>query len=190
MAIDPAFSTSKWAKYTVLTVWGLDEAKKKRTLLYALRDRTSAEHLIAICKAKFRVYNPDFFFIESNTGQALLMPIMEKEFPNDRSKIVGMATTNPNGKLDDEIGTMLKLFHNDIPDIHLPYGDITCQSFVDLMAEEIVNYPNYKFSDCLMSWYLFEKGMGLCQEQKRSGYIAPHGIMSAVSSVIRSRHGY
>lgn len=187
MSLDPAFSISKWARFAVLGVWGISKSSKP-TLLYGLREKTAPDTLIEICKAKMRVYQPDEFYIEGNTAQSLLIPVLRREFPWRAEHINSVYTLNPDGRLDAEIAKMFEKISAQPPMIELPYGDAASQSFTDALQEEVCNYPNYKFRDALMMWYIMEKGMGLIKLEERKAFFPPRGVVGSVSQTIRGYH--
>jgi hypothetical protein len=188
LELDPAFSVSRWARYSVLMLWGVTQSMH-RTLLYGLREKLSPETLPQICETKFRIYQPDKFYIENNTAQALLIPPLRRAFPHRAADIEGLATTDPNGAgiLEQDINKCLELFSANPPLVSLPYGCQGSRTFVESFAEELTNYPNFRFRDMIMSFYIGEKGMGHIKDETRKCFFPASGVVGSVSDARWSR---
>jgi hypothetical protein len=211
MSLDPAFSVSKWARPAVLIVWGLKKVRSdlavtspdnlpksywRRTILYGLRDKMSPEQLMRVLEGKIRIYRPDRFFYEANQGQALLGPFVKRSFPELEAKTQGIFTVNPKargedrGRLDEEMAGIFESMTADAaPDAwQMPIGCAASQAFTNNLEEEIVNYPNWKYRDALMSTYINEKGAGLIMPDKVTCRMGV-GVVGGVSQQVRRMHG-
>lgn len=184
LSLDPAFSTQRWAYYTVLTLWGKYPDGRIK-LLWGLRDKMSPESLVQLCRMKFRQYMPDKFFIEANQGQTLLIADMQRTFPEHHSKFQGIFTLNKDGELDDEMNRIFDMFTLDGGKIELPFKGPTEQAFVSSFEEELVNFPDFRTRDIIMSTYIGLKGMGMVKSEVRKGYISNRGIVGSVSNTFR-----
>jgi hypothetical protein len=182
MSLDPAFSVSRHAKYSVLMVWGLTETRR-HTLLYGLREKLDPERLPRVLETKFRVYQPDKLYIENNTAQALLIPPMRRAFPSRAADIEGIVTEDAGGRgqLDLDISECFKTLCATPPLVQLPYGCQASQNFVENFEEELCNYPNHRFTDMLMSYYIGMKGMGLIKQEQRRTVIPVRGVVGSVA---------
>ena len=189
LTLDPAFSTSRWSFYSVLMLWGM-RADGAKVLLWGMRDKLVPDALERIMDMKFRLYMPDYFCIEGNAAQVMLLAYMKRMHPDHQSKFKTVYTTNQNGTLDDDLVRMFEQYGGDKPKIELPYHGPTEQSFAQAMCEEFVSYPNGRTRDILMAQYIGEKGLGLIKQEERKGYILPRGIIGAVAHRGRRRFSY
>jgi len=183
---DPAFSTNKHSKYTVIQLWGHTPGQR-RDLLYGFRGFTGPEQLLEILQAKIRIYRPNKVFIEGNAAQVLLIVPLRREFPHIATDINPVFTTNPKGQLDVDLGKLLELPAKGNSIITLPYGDAPAQAFVDNMIEEVLAAGTSRYTDTLMAWYINEKGMGNLKDNERRCHFPPGGVVGAVARIGRGR---
>lgn len=189
LSIDPAWSTNRWSKFCVILVWGI--AGKRRDLLYVFRDKVTPERMLDILYMKIRIYKPDEIFPEGNAAQIFITVNLKKEFPDLEQRIKPIYTLNPNKRLDEELGNLFELISGGASNFTLPYGDKAAQIISDIIAEELVTFPDGRFTDCLMAWYLNERGLGNIINRAAKGFIHPRGVVGAVSDQVRrgAHHG-
>ncbi len=186
LSLDPAFTTTRWSSYVVLTCWGMTHNGQVR-LIWGIRDKMTPESMLPLMEMKFRLYMPDHFFIEDNAAQTMLVSHMRKKFPDHSSKFKGVTTVNKDGKLDQEMIQLFEMYNQEKPVIEIPYAGPTEQAFAHAMTEEYVSYPNGKTRDMLMSQYIGFKGIGMLTQEIRKGHVLPNGIMGAVANQARRR---
>jgi len=189
LSLDPAFTTTRWSSYAVLGMWGMTHGGKIR-LIWAVREKMTAESLLPLCEMKFRLYMPDHFFIEDNAAQTMIVSHMRRKFPDHGSKFRGVTTINKDGRLEEEMVSLFELYNQEIPVMEIPYHGPTEQAYAHAMTEEYVSYPNGKSRDMLMMQYIGLKGIGKLANEERRGSVLPRGIMGAVSDMARDRHRF
>ena len=180
MSLDPAFTVTRHSSHAVFNLWGIT-LEGKRRLLWAFRDKLTADSLLQIMEMKFRLFMPDHFFIESNQGQVLLLPHMKRKFPDHGSRFKPVYTTNSNGSLEEEMTKLFDLYSQDKPNVEIPYAGPTEQAYAHTMLEEYCGYPDHPRRDTLMSEYIGLKGLGLLKDEMRSGTVHPYGLVGSVA---------
>lgn len=186
LALDPAFTTTRWSSYAVMQMWGLTHDGFIR-LIWGWREKVTPETLLPMMEMKFRLYRPDHFFIEDNAAQTMLVSHMRRKFPDQVGKFRGVTTINKDGRLEQEMISLFEFFNHEKPVIQIPYAGPTEQAFAHAMTEEFVAYPNGKTRDILMSMYIGLKGFGKLTQEERKGHVLNRGVLGAVADGARKR---
>ena len=178
MGLDPNLSKMAQNSRTVLLTIGI---KGQDRYVLNMRRKTFAVHeyknLMEMVKTEVVSFAPNEVFVESNSFGGLLAEVIR----DAGTKVTSLWTGSKKKNLDVGIPSLWNLLAGGL--LHCPYKDFHSQHLSDIILNEILNWPNATFQDCVMAWYFIEKGIKKPQIKAESSR-TPH-----VSSFARTRFG-
>lgn len=189
LELDPAFTKNRWSSHAVMLLMGLTHSGKRR-LLWAWREKVLPETLLAMMEIRFRIFSPDWFIIEGNQAQTLLLTHMRAKFPDQRSKFVQFDTESKDNSLESNIGKLIELYHGPEPAMEIPYKGAVEQAFAHAQAEEFTGFPELSRRDCIMAQYIGEMALRLLKDETRQGHVDSVGIIGNIAQKYRRSLGF
>jgi|LGOV01.1.fsa_nt_gb hypothetical protein len=178
MSLDPNLSKKAKASRTVLMTMGF---KGQDRYLLNMQRRTFAvweyKLMVEMVKKEVEYFAPDELFVESNSfGGLLTEQIREAKVS---TKVTSLWTGGQKKHLHLGIPGLYPILTNG--QLHCPYKDMHSQALSDIFLNEILNWPNVTYQDCVMAWYFIEKGT-------RKPKIKPESVRTVYTSSL-SRFG-
>jgi len=147
---DLAISERESADYFVITTLGVEKSSNKTVIMNIYRDRgLSPEQQRQAVRTQKERYNSDLIFVEDNAYQAFFV----KDLIETTSLPIKGFRTGAN-KRDEIIGLNALALQFENKNFILPYGNDETKRMVDILMEEMLQYPDGHSGDVLMStWF-------------------------------------
>lgn len=159
-ALDPAVGTGKNSKFVGHIVFGVDKAEPRKIYIVEInRDQlTVPQQRDRIIETHLKYPNMMLSITEKNAYQAGLRQIID-----ERCQQLGIVlrieehTTGQN-KQDPEIGIPSLSVVTENAELDIPYGNPESIRKAEMLLEELIQYPFFKYSDLLMAlWFGYLK---------------------------------
>lgn len=149
MSVDPAWTRGKRSKYSVIMTIGWRHDGRRQVLDVA-RGQWEYNELFGMIKTKYNIMRPSYVIVETNQMQARLEQEIREcaiptipTFTSDRKNDIGMGIP----MLYSVVGTA---------NLILPCSDKISRDLGDQLINELLSWPDGKYSDILMAWYFIE----------------------------------
>jgi len=150
MAVDPAWTTKRRSKYSVIMVVGLTH-DGRRQVLDIFRQKVEYDQLFGWIKTKYSNLKPHLVIVESNNLQKKLAEDVQS------AAIPTKAVFTSESKNDINVGIPMLYSVISAGKLILPYSDSVSRNLSQELISEILSYPSGQFSDSLMALYFTEQ---------------------------------